>query len=182
MNQPAAARWLLNAVDFNRYGTPLFALRKYKYGMAIHALLRLFSWRAQIWWCAGQALGPAQLLWRRMRALAASARARVSARTGQAAPTASSSSSRATKAQVHVDEHSDFSSRVQALKAEAYEEVTACTLCYEAPRAVAFQPCGHVVCCDSCFKELKRRAGQRALLECPVCKQVVRGHVAGLRF
>lgn len=88
-----------------------------------------------------------------------------------------------------VEQHSAINSRLQAVKAEAVEDFTTCTLCYETPRSVCVKPCGHVISCEPCFRKLQRNAGQggkkkgdRGQLLCPVCKEVVQQHVAGIRL
>ncbi|XP_067948753.1 baculoviral IAP repeat-containing protein 7-like [Watersipora subatra] len=43
-----------------------------------------------------------------------------------------------------------------------------CKICMDGPVGIAFLPCGHMVCCPSCAP---------AMLQCPLCRQDVRGTV-----
>ena len=46
-----------------------------------------------------------------------------------------------------------------------------CVVCWDAPRAVRFAPCGHAVCCRRCASERLPASGGA----CPVCKLSVEG-------
>ena len=41
-----------------------------------------------------------------------------------------------------------------------------CAVCFASPKSVAFLPCGHVACCESC-------AARPELKTCPLCKERV---------
>ncbi|GMI33421.1 hypothetical protein TrCOL_g292 [Triparma columacea] len=48
---------------------------------------------------------------------------------------------------------------------EALEDTVACTVCFVEKRGVLFLPCGHLVCCGECSKEVD---------DCPMCRKVIR--------
>eukprot|EP01105_Mastigella_eilhardi_P019892 TRINITY_DN46_c1_g1_i1.p2 TRINITY_DN46_c1_g1~~TRINITY_DN46_c1_g1_i1.p2 ORF type:complete len:193 (-),score=39.56 TRINITY_DN46_c1_g1_i1:4-582(-) len=48
-----------------------------------------------------------------------------------------------------------------------------CVVCQTEPRAVCYQPCGHLVACLSCDAELRRLAyAKGGKLRCPICRQI----------
>ena len=57
--------------------------------------------------------------------------------------------------------------------AEAAEEErqkrAECAVCFSAARTIAFDPCGHIACCNACALQV----GQ-----CPVCKQGIQRRVS----
>jgi serine/threonine protein kinase len=46
-----------------------------------------------------------------------------------------------------------------------------CMICLSEPRQGVFRPCGHNVCCESCFQELMQRENGRP--KCPYCRRHV---------
>ncbi|VDI13526.1 Hypothetical predicted protein [Mytilus galloprovincialis] len=54
---------------------------------------------------------------------------------------------------------------------EEYEEQKdklTCTICMENPVAIAFLPCGHLVCCLDCAPAMRK---------CPICNELVKGTI-----
>ncbi|XP_059148196.1 E3 ubiquitin-protein ligase MIB1-like [Physella acuta] len=45
-----------------------------------------------------------------------------------------------------------------------------CKLCLDNKACVAFSPCGHIVCCENCSKNLAKQL-------CPVCRQTIESHL-----
>ena len=56
-----------------------------------------------------------------------------------------------------------IASRLQTLEAE---KASNCVVCHERAREVAFDPCGHFVCCSEC--------GER-VSTCPLCRVTIQG-------
>lgn len=48
-----------------------------------------------------------------------------------------------------------------------------CVICLERAKAVAFDPCGHIICCITCVKELQQQAqnSNDNKIGCPECRQ-----------
>jgi hypothetical protein len=53
-------------------------------------------------------------------------------------------------------------------KAAAAAEAVQCVICHDSPKAVLFDPCGHVSVCEECSK-------RPALLNCPLCRTLITG-------
>lgn len=45
-----------------------------------------------------------------------------------------------------------------------------CVICIDAPRTMAFVPCGHRVVCIDCVDTLRKNAGTRGSMKCSVCR------------
>ena len=43
------------------------------------------------------------------------------------------------------------------------KESNECVICFENVIQYAFNPCGHAICCENCFKSLKNK-------KCPICR------------
>lgn len=52
--------------------------------------------------------------------------------------------------------------------ADAAAAVAACRICMDAPRSILFQPCSHLLCCQSCAEQVSR---------CPTCQEAIRSRL-----
>jgi len=63
-------------------------------------------------------------------------------------------------------ENGDLVKRLQAMEARN-EEIQNCLICFEHTRELAFDPCGHLVCCVQCAKNIRNQ-------RCPICRKNIK--------
>ena len=59
--------------------------------------------------------------------------------------------------------------QLAVLAEEERQKRTECAVCFSSARTIAFDPCGHIACCNACANQV----GQ-----CPVCKQGIQRRVS----
>ena len=66
-----------------------------------------------------------------------------------------------------------FAEELRAASAEAAKRAAECCVCLTARKSVAFQPCGHVVCCIACAARIAAQTGICPTCRAPVASQLV---------